>query len=65
MAKTVEVFTSNDGVVTLIPVFCEVTGSHIAWRTLGSPTAAYISFEVVQADGTILQPGLLADMRTF
>lgn len=50
---SVKIETAN-GITYLHPVFCEITGKHICWRThVNKPeyTPAYVSFNVVDPDG--------------
>ena len=64
-----KIITAN-GPTELEPVYCEVTGDHIAWKThipedklkIGY-TPAYVSFRVVNSNGHQLI--LTNDMTTF
>ena len=64
--KSVTVRTRT-GKVQIFPVRCEVTGEQIGWQTEREEdcSPAYLSFEVVDKDGTVIKSSELLKVVTF
>jgi len=61
----IKVKTMN-GDATLIPMFCEITGKQIGWRTeLIGHDPVYISLEAISWDGKIKDQNLFNSITTF
>jgi len=71
ISDTYEIETLN-GKTKICPVYCEITGVHLCWRTIipedvlrewPDMTPAYISFEVFNQFGMLV--GDLSEIDTF
>jgi hypothetical protein len=59
--------TTNNGEAELFPIFCELSGCQIGWKTNPKEGCdpAYISLEVISLDGDIIDPEAVKDISTF
>lgn len=64
--KSVVVRTGT-GKARLYPLICEVTGKQIGWQAEreSDSTNAFLSFEVVDEEGTIKMSSKLLEINTF
>jgi hypothetical protein len=59
--------TTNNGESELFPIFCELSGHQIGWKTNPKEGCdpAYISLEVISINGDVLDSELIKDISTF
>lgn len=61
----IKVKTMN-GEKILVPIFCEITGELMGWRTESNGhDPVYISLKVISWDGTIKDQSLFDSITTF